>query len=149
MKAHKAWSYAPYRPPFVEVGDIYICRVVPDADSITFSWLPVGDVTYTVCCARRGETPQPIGKTTDTTFCITGLETSAEYAFFVEAAGKKAAPALPAAARRSARRSTIFIPRTTPTVSPAAFSAAPRFCGCPTADFWRRWIFLRATTRRT
>ena len=89
MKTHKAWSYAPYRPPFFEVGDIYICRVVPDADSITFFWLPTGAATYTVCCARRGETPQPVGKTTKTTFCITGLETSAEYAFFVEADGKK------------------------------------------------------------
>ncbi len=24
------WSYAPYRPYFYEVGDIYICRISPD-----------------------------------------------------------------------------------------------------------------------
>jgi len=26
MKAHPAWSYAPYRPPFFETGDLYLCR---------------------------------------------------------------------------------------------------------------------------
>lgn len=37
--------------------------------------------------------------------------------FSWERTAKKAAPALPAAARRSAQRSTIFIPRTAPAVS--------------------------------
>ena len=39
MKAHRAWSYAPYRPPFVEIGDVYINRVVPTENSIEIEWL--------------------------------------------------------------------------------------------------------------
>ena len=34
MKAHKSWGYAPYKQPFFETGDIYICRVAPDETEI-------------------------------------------------------------------------------------------------------------------
>ena len=39
MKTPAHWSYAPYRPPFIFVGDIYICRIAPEKDAIVFDWL--------------------------------------------------------------------------------------------------------------
>lgn len=90
MKTHKSWGYAPYRPPFVEVGDIYICRVVPDVDTISFDWLSVGDVTYDVYCRVRGQGEFAlVGTTKECTYMIIGLASEQDYEFYVEAERKK------------------------------------------------------------
>ncbi len=34
MKKHKGWSYAPYKPLFFDIGDIYICRLSNGADGL-------------------------------------------------------------------------------------------------------------------
>ena len=89
MKTHKDWSYAPYRPLFFEVGDIYICRVAPMETSITFDWLPLEgqtDVTYAVYVSKKGEGQYVLADTTvDTTYTIENLEKDAEYEFYVNA----------------------------------------------------------------
>lgn len=46
MKGLNTWSYAPYRPFLTEVGDIYICRVVPYENKIHFEWLDINAKEY-------------------------------------------------------------------------------------------------------
>ena len=91
MRAHPAWSYAPYRPPFVEVGDIYICRVVPSEQGIHFEWLPCeGAVLYTVQYRLRGEGDFiTAGETVGTEFDISALDFEQDYEFYVAAGSKK------------------------------------------------------------
>ena len=48
MKGYNLWSYAPYRPFFRNVGDIYICRVAPNETTIHFEWLDIGAEEYSV-----------------------------------------------------------------------------------------------------
>lgn len=91
MIGHKGWSYAPYTPPLFDSGDIYICRVVPSPEAIHFEWLPLEDAReYAVFCRKRGEGDfAEIGKTNETAFDVTGLETEIDYEFFVQCGGKK------------------------------------------------------------
>lgn len=94
MKAHKNWSYAPYRPPFVEVGDIYICRVAPAQESIALQWLPcsTADETpqYEVLYRRRGEGEfLCAGVTAACEYTLTGLAGGTEYECFVRAGAHK------------------------------------------------------------
>ncbi len=91
MKKPKTWSYAPYKPLFFNTGDIYICRVVPKENSITIDWLPIDGVdNYNIFIRERdAEEFVKIGVTSDTTFTVTGREYETEYAFYVEADGKK------------------------------------------------------------
>lgn len=88
MKSHKGWSYAPYKPLFFEVGDIYICRVAPQETSITFDWLPLeetdGENIYSIYISRKGEEEFSfVGSTLETTYTIEDLEEDAEYQFYV------------------------------------------------------------------
>lgn len=86
MKTHKNWSYAPYRPLFFEVGDIYICRVAPMENTITFDWLPLeGEKNeYSVYAKRRDEEQFVLAGTTETTtYTIENLEEDSEYEFYV------------------------------------------------------------------
>ena len=47
MKKHHGWSYAPYKPLFYDIGDIYICRLVPSSTAIHLEWLALeGTQTY-------------------------------------------------------------------------------------------------------
>ena len=56
MRKHNGWSYAPYKPPFTQVGDIYICRVAPYMDSIRIEWLEdVGECTAYLRKRDEGE----------------------------------------------------------------------------------------------
>lgn len=91
MKGISAWNYAPYKPWFYEVGDIYICRVAPDVDSIAFEWLPLDSVAeYSVYYRKRGEGEFICaGNTCDTEYVIKGLMTGIDYEFFVESQGLK------------------------------------------------------------
>jgi len=91
MKKQKSWSYAPYKPLFFNTGDIYICRIAPVENSITIDWLPVDGVeNYNVYIRERdiGEFVK-VGVTSDTTFTVTGRKYETDYAFYIEAAGKK------------------------------------------------------------
>ncbi|MBR3691951.1 MAG: hypothetical protein IKL89_04560 [Clostridia bacterium] len=90
MKTPTHWSYAPYRPPFIDVGDIYICRVAPEPDAIVFDWLPAGAEGYRVYFRRRGAGDFSLaGETGACTFRLCGLIENAEYEFYVAAGEKK------------------------------------------------------------
>ena len=74
MKKHKQWNYSPYRPLFVDVGDIYICRLAPDFDSLHLEWLSIGDVEYSIYYSVRNQNDFKLaGTTKDTEFTITNL----------------------------------------------------------------------------
>ena len=89
MRGYSGWNYAPYRPFMTEVGDIYICRIVPSTHAIHFEWLDVGE-TCEVFCRKRGEGDFAcVGKTAKTEFDIVGLETETDYEFYVCAGDKK------------------------------------------------------------
>ena len=89
MKKHNGWSYAPYKPPFIEVGDIYICRVVPTVDSVRIEWLEeVGECSAFI--RKRGEGEFALaGVSTDRSFTFCGLETETDYEFYVACGDKK------------------------------------------------------------
>ena len=90
MKGITTWSYAPYRPFLTNVGDIYICRVVPDQTSIHFEWLDTDDANYTVFYRKCGtEDFLQAGETTSTEYTICGLTPDTDYEFYVAAEGKK------------------------------------------------------------
>ena len=89
MKGHSLWSYAPYKPLLRNVGDIYICRVAPNKDSIHFEWLDTGEI-YSVFYRKRDDGDFiNIGTTKNCVFDITGLETDTDYEFYVSANDKK------------------------------------------------------------
>ena len=99
MKKHIGWSYAPYRPPLTGNG-IYICRLVPEANGFSFDWLPVGCDCYEIFCRKRGEESfLPAGKQCAAStgseialrFSIEGLESDAEYEFYVSG-GEQTSP---------------------------------------------------------
>ncbi|MBR2459761.1 MAG: exo-alpha-sialidase, partial [Clostridia bacterium] len=89
MKKHNGWSYAPYKPPFIEVGDIYICRVVPKEASIRFEWLEdVGECS--VYLRKKGESEFRLkGKTSDCFYVFDGLDTDTDYEFYVSHGDKR------------------------------------------------------------
>jgi hypothetical protein len=90
MKGQNTWSYQPYRPLLTEVGDIYICRVVPSEDKIHFEWLAENETDYTVYCRQRGEGEfLKVGETDNNEFDIENLTSATDYEFFVQADGKK------------------------------------------------------------
>lgn len=92
MKTHTNWSYAPYRPPFIDCGDIYICRIVPGDTSITFDWLSIDAEQYNIFYRKREYGNYILAGTVTnntTSYTITGLDTACEYEFYVEADEKK------------------------------------------------------------
>ncbi len=89
MKAYRNWSYAPYRPIFTDVGEIYICRIAPSAHSITFEWLGEGG-NYDVFCRERDcEEFSFIGNTSENSYTVYGLKTNTDHVFFVKSGEKK------------------------------------------------------------
>ncbi len=91
MLKNKGWGYRPYKPPFFDSGDIYVCRVVPSETAIHLEWLPLnGAASYSVYCRVRGEDGfSKIGETAETQFDVTGLTTETDHEFFVESGEKK------------------------------------------------------------
>ncbi len=91
MRAHKNWSYAPYRPPFYEVGDIYICRVCPSIDSIHFEWLNEENLSgFEIYVRERDKGEFKLaGKTDGYEFDITGLRSDTDHEFYVKSGEKK------------------------------------------------------------
>ncbi len=89
MRGHNLWSYAPYKPLLTEVGDIYICRVVPSKHSIHFEWLNT-DRTYHVFYRKRSEKQFDYYQTVSVNECdILNLETETDYEFYVQSGEKK------------------------------------------------------------
>ena len=86
MKGYNLWSYAPYKPLLRNVGDIYICRVVPFSDSIHFEWLDIDSSEYSVYYRKRDNGDFiSAGKTQKCEFDIMHLDTNTDYEFYVEA----------------------------------------------------------------
>ena len=85
MKGYSKWSYCPYRPPLTEVGDIYICRIVPAENAIHFEWLPLTEGSvYAVFYRERGTDDFLHWRDTLEPFCdIESLLTDTDYEFYV------------------------------------------------------------------
>ena len=85
MKGCTQWNYTPYRPFLWEVGDLYICRVVPSKNAIHFEWLALEeDAEYEILCRRRDTDQYTLyGKTFSNEFDIVGLDENTDYVFFV------------------------------------------------------------------
>ena len=89
MKGHGLWSFSPYRPPFFDVGDIYIYRIVPFADSVHFEWQKNGE-SYEIFYRKRDEKEFVFaGKTEKCEFDIKGLCDDTDYEFYVCDGDKK------------------------------------------------------------
>ena len=89
MKGWNYWSYRPYKPFLYDVGEPYICRVVPSANAVHFEWLDCGDV-YAVYFRKRGTEPFILFETTEKTeSMITGLTTETDYEFYVQCGEKR------------------------------------------------------------
>ena len=90
MKGIHTWSYTPYRPFLTNVGDIYICRIVPEETKIHIEWLPLDGAEYTIFYRVRGEEDfSAHGTTTDTQYTISELLTDTDYEFYVVGQEKK------------------------------------------------------------
>lgn len=90
MKGYGNWSYAPYKPLMTEVGDIYICRVVPGKSDIYFEWLEGQMAPYSIYYRKRGDEKFEIsGQTDETQWTITSLAEQTDYEFYVQSGEKK------------------------------------------------------------
>ncbi|MBQ9408708.1 MAG: hypothetical protein IJU28_04870 [Clostridia bacterium] len=91
MIPHTGWAWSPYAPLLRNVGDIYICRVAPEKDSIHIEWLPMeeGAQEYHLFLAPRGEELRPAGVTRACVYDFTGLTPGQDYCFQVTNADKK------------------------------------------------------------
>lgn len=86
MKGYNGWSYRPRRPLGYEVGDPYICRVVPGAHSVRLEWLTEAGKTYTVFFRRRGEGEfRKSGESASGEWELTDLAEGTDYEFYVTA----------------------------------------------------------------
>lgn len=89
MKGYNFWSYAPYRPLLTEVGDIYICRIVPAVNSIHFEWLDINS-ECTVFYRKKGAESFTLYQRTDLNECdIKNLDTETDYEFYLQSNEKK------------------------------------------------------------
>ncbi len=85
MKGYDKWSYAPYKPLLIEVGDIYISRVVPFENKIHFEWLGNSEKEYHVFYKKRGDAEFfKAGVTSRCEFDIENLREGETYEFFVQ-----------------------------------------------------------------
>ena len=89
MNGHSLWSYSPYRPFLTDIGDIYICRVVPSENSIHFEWLEKNLTCSVFCRKRDADTFTLCGETTQNQFDILNLEPDTDYEFYVKDGQKK------------------------------------------------------------
>ena len=91
MKGYNNWSYSPYRPYFFEVGDIYVCRIVPTVNSIHFEWLPSPDgKEYKIYLRKKDDGNfSLVGSTSECEFDVCGLECGYDYEFYVECERRK------------------------------------------------------------
>lgn len=89
MRGQNTWSYQPYRPLLINVGEIYICRVAPTETAIHFEWLSE-KTDFSVFYRTRGTEHFIRFCNTQEHACdITGLLPETEYEFFVSAGEAK------------------------------------------------------------
>lgn len=84
MRGKSTWSYRPYRPFLTEVGEVYICRLVPREHGIRVEWLSLSGGEYAVYLRKRGE--GEFARVCDTCECaceITGLTADTDYELYV------------------------------------------------------------------
>lgn len=91
MNGYSRWSYSPYRPYLLEVGEIYICRLAPAKNSLRAEWLPLENNTkYEIFYKERSESEFiKAGETFDTSFTVTGLTKECDYEIYVASGDKK------------------------------------------------------------
>ena len=94
MKGCNLWSYHPYRPFLTDVGDVYICRIVPGKGCIHFEWLADVGTSYEIFLRKRGEEVfVSDGTMTVDTVCgewdFCGLEDLCDYEFYIQAGAAK------------------------------------------------------------
>ena len=90
MKGINSWSYQQYKPLCWYSGDIYICRLAPDFDSLHLEWLSIGEVEYSVYYKIRNQVEFKLaGTTKNTEFTIENLGRHYEYEVYVAAGEKK------------------------------------------------------------
>ena len=100
MKGQNTWSYYPYKPFFFETGEIYICRIAPGKDFINLEWIPDTDGEYSVFVRPREEGEFCLaGRTSNSTFNISGLNENSDYEFYVSIGKKKSRVRLARCAR--------------------------------------------------
>ncbi len=84
------WSFRPYKPFFFDGGDIYICRIAPDRNSIHFEWLDDDKLTYTLSYKKRDdENYTVIESITGNEYDIKALDEDVDYEFFLTSGDKK------------------------------------------------------------
>lgn len=88
MKKHIGWSYAPYKPFFTDVGDIYICRVVPYENFIHIEWLENVGICEIFVKERENDKFALVGTSDTKAFDIKDLKCDTDYEFFVRSGDK-------------------------------------------------------------
>ncbi|MBQ9802700.1 MAG: hypothetical protein IJW51_06500 [Clostridia bacterium] len=89
MRGQNTWSYHPYRPLLIDVGEIYICRVAPTETAIHLEWLSE-KTDFSVFYRTRGaERFIRFCDTQEHACDITGLAPETEYEFFVSSGEAK------------------------------------------------------------
>ena len=90
MKGETTWSYAPYRPPMFDSGEIYICRIAPGKCCVTADWLCVGDgAEYTFLWRIRGEEDWQKTEVRESSVTLTDLADDCDYECMVVCGDKK------------------------------------------------------------
>ena len=90
MKGYNSWSYKPYKPLMTNVGDIYICRIVPKENSIHFEWLGNEETEFEIYCRKCGDGEFiHCGNTQNNEYDITNLTENTDYEFYVQSSDKK------------------------------------------------------------
>lgn len=90
MKGYNKWSYSPYKPLLYDVGDIYICRIVPYENSIRFEWLKGDFNDFEIFYRKRNDGDFiKAGQTREDYYIIENLTLHTDYEFYVASNGKK------------------------------------------------------------
>ena len=89
MKGYNKWSYRPYRPFLTDVGDIYVCRVVPYENAIHVEWLS-DEKSFSVYYKERDAESFLLWGTTDKNECtVSSLKSGTDYEIYVSSGNKK------------------------------------------------------------
>lgn len=89
MKTHRAWSYAPYKPPFIETGDVYVNRLAVHETSVEVEWLPLEGEKKAYIRERENGEFRFAGATESNNFVFSDLVTETDYELYIECDGKK------------------------------------------------------------
>ena len=90
MQATTAWNYTPYKPFLFDGGDIYICQVIPEMNSVYFEWLPIeGAEEYQIFFGKDEESLARVGNTAECCWKKENLNDNTDYYFQVRSGNKK------------------------------------------------------------